>query len=118
MKIYKEKSHADSLDNTHITDKHEYDNTVSETPEIKEFGRGRAYRRHQRRRIILRKKAASLLLYGEDLYKGIDGKYSKGHIGCGCSLCKPTKGYLPSWKQEMQSAKWNQDLTDYYRESR
>lgn len=118
MKIYEEKSHADSLDNTSINDNHEYDNTVSETPEIEEPVRGRAYRRHQRRNKIRHKKDMAQLLYGEDLYKGIDGKYSKGHIGCGCSLCKPTKGYMPSWKQERQSAKWDQDLTDYYRESR
>jgi len=80
--------------------------------------RGRAYTRYQRAQKISHKKKLSWLLFDEDVYPKANGKYSKCHLGCGCSVCKPTKGYRPSEKQEMQSAKWNQDLADYYRESR
>lgn len=43
-----------------------------------------------------------------------DGKYSKGHIGCGCSLCKPDKRFCrPSWEDARKSAECTQDIIDY-----
>ena len=50
--------------------------------------RGRAYRRYRRHLAIVHKKDLSRRLIGEDWFQ-VDGKYSKGHIGCGCGLCKP-----------------------------
>ena len=76
--------------------------------------RGRAYRRYQRRRSIRHKKKVSYKAYGMDWYQGVDGKYSKGHIGCGCGLCKPDKrSGRPSMADEMKSAKWDQDLNEF-----
>ncbi len=49
--------------------------------------RTRAYRRDVRNRAIRRKKRVSNDVYGIDWFK-FDGAYSKGHIGCGCNLCK------------------------------
>lgn len=75
---------------------------------------GRAYRRYQRRRAILRKKGVSRRLYGMDWFS-VDGKYNKGHIGCGCGLCKPDKRFRrPSWEDERKSAKCTQEITDYW----
>lgn len=49
--------------------------------------RTRAYRREVRNKAIKRKKRVV-----DDIYAGYffrcDGMYSKGHIGCGCGLCK------------------------------
>ena len=54
--------------------------------------RGRAYRRYRRHLAIVHKKGLSRRLIGEDWFQ-VDGKYSKGHIGCGCWLCKPGKRF-------------------------
>lgn len=76
--------------------------------------RGRAYRRHQRRLAILRKKGLSKQIYGMDRFQGVDGKYSKGHIGCGCWLCKPDKRFRrPSWEDFRKSEVCLRDLRDY-----
>ncbi len=52
--------------------------------------RTRAYRRDVRNRAIRRKKRRSRAYYGLDWFK-VGGAYSKGHIGCGCGLCKYEK---------------------------
>ena len=66
--------------------------------------RNRAWRRYQRRRAIRRKKGVSGRIYGMDWFQGLDGKYSKGHIGCGCGLCKLGKRFRrPSWEDERKS---------------
>ena len=54
------------------------------------MSRNRAYRRDARKRAIARKKQVSHDVYGIDWFK-TDGAYSKGHIGCGCRMCKFTK---------------------------
>ena len=54
--------------------------------------RSRAYRRDMRNRAIACKKRLSHDVYGLDWFR-VDGAYSKGHIGCGCRLCKFTKFY-------------------------
>lgn len=87
-------------------------------------GRGISYRRNERAKHIARKKricnekmVAHPLIphkseknktyYTSDFSKDlpgewydVDGKYDKGKIHCGCPLCKPYKGYYPSWKQK------------------
>ena len=79
--------------------------------------RTRAYRRYQRRRAILRKKGLSKRIYLMDWYQGVDGKYSKGHIGCGCGLCKPDKRFRkPSWEDTRKTKKCQSDLEEYWRE--
>ena len=79
--------------------------------------RNRAYRRFQRRRAIARKKALSKSIYLMDWFQGVDGKYNKGHIGCGCNLCKPGKRFRqPSWEDERKTNVCKQDLNDYRRE--
>lgn len=62
--------------------------------------RTRAYRRYVRNRAIRRKKRRSLAYYGLDWFK-YDGAYSKGHIGCGCGLCKYEKHRGVSLKYEV-----------------
>jgi len=82
---------------------------------MKEYHRGRAYRRHQRARSIHRKKKLSYRVYGMDWFRGVDGKYSKGHVGCGCWLCKPDKRFRrPSWEHFKKTVKCEQDIKDYY----
>ena len=46
----------------------------------------------------------------------IDGKYDKGKIHCGCSICKPTKGYRPSGKEEMAVQKLKDKEKEYLKE--
>ena len=64
--------------------------------------RGRAYRRDHRNRAIRRKKRIVDAVYNGDYFKH-DGQYSKGHIGCGCGLCRPGKRFgepsLADWKK-------------------
>ena len=68
--------------------------------------RGRAYRRYQRVRSIHRKKRLSGHIYGMDWFQGTDGKYSKGHMGCGCWLCKLGKRFhQPSWRDYRKAVK-------------
>ena len=54
--------------------------------------RTRAYRRYVRAKAIARKKRIVNAVYGGYWFK-YDGQYSKGHIGCGCALCKYNKHY-------------------------
>ena len=49
--------------------------------------RTRAYRREARNKAVARKKRVVGDIYNGYWFK-YDGMYSKGHIGCGCSLCK------------------------------
>ena len=75
--------------------------------------RGRAYRRYRRHLAIVHKKDLSRRLIGEDWFQ-VDGKYSKGHIGCGCGLCKPGKRFRePSWADERKSAEYYRDIDDF-----
>ena len=48
--------------------------------------RDRAYRRYRRYLAIVHKKGVSRRIYGIDWFR-VNGKYSKGHIGCGCWMC-------------------------------
>ena len=76
--------------------------------------RTRAYRRYQRQRAIRRKKGVSRRIYGIDWFQGVDGKYSKGHIGCGCGLCKPEKRFRrPSWEEARKTAMCLRDIADF-----
>lgn len=52
------------------------------------MGRRNGYFRYQRHRAIARKKWIAEHAVGCEWY-AIAGKYSKGKIHCGCSLCKP-----------------------------
>ena len=54
--------------------------------------RTRAYRREVRNKAIARKKRVSKAVYHVNWFKK-DGQYSKGHIGCGCPLCKYNRHY-------------------------
>ena len=75
--------------------------------------RGRAYRRYRRHLSIVHKKGLSRRLIGEDWFQ-VDGKYSKGHIGCGCWLCKPEKRFRePSWADARKSAEYYRDIDDF-----
>lgn len=83
---------------------------------MKKSNRDRAYRRYQRRRAILHKKKVSKGIYCTDWFL-VDGKYSKGHIGCGCGLCKPGKRFRrPSWEDVKESAPKYQDIDDFWKE--
>ena len=76
--------------------------------------RGRAYRRYQRRRIIRHKKNVSRKAYFMDWFT-VDGKYDKGHIGCGCGLCKPGKRFgRPSWKDNRKTKRCLDDIKGYW----
>ena len=76
--------------------------------------RTRAYRRYQRRRRIAVKKARSFAVYGIDWFHGTDGKYSKGHIGCGCLLCKPERRFgAPSFADARQTKACEQDIREF-----
>ena len=76
--------------------------------------RTRAYRRYQRQRAIRRKKGVSRRIYGIDWFQGVDGKYSKGHIGCGCGLCKPDKRFRrPSLAEARKSKKYIWDIAEF-----
>ena len=75
--------------------------------------RGRAYRREQRNRAIRRKKRIVNAMYDGYYFKH-DGQYSKGHIGCGCGLCKPGKRFgEPSPAERRKSAPYLSDLKEY-----
>ena len=77
----------------------------------------REYRRYLRRRAIRKKKGVSQRVYGMDWYQGTDGKYSKGHIGCGCGLCKPGKRFRrPSWEDERKTAECRRDIEEFWEE--
>ena len=81
---------------------------------MKKNKRNRAYRLYQRKRAILRKKGVSRRVYGTDWFL-VDGKYSKGHIGCGCGLCKPDKRFQrPSWEDAKKTTRCIQDIVDYW----
>jgi hypothetical protein len=45
------------------------------------------FRRHQRQRVISRKKRISRKIYGERGFYEHDGQYSKGKIHCSCWMC-------------------------------
>ena len=76
--------------------------------------RGRAYRRYHRNRIIRRRKRIVDEVYFGYWYKH-DGQYSKGHIGCGCGLCKPGKRFgepsIADWKK---SSSYLRDIKEYW----
>ena len=75
--------------------------------------RNRAYRRYRRHLAIVHKKGVSRRIYGRD-YFSVDGKYSKGHIGCGCQLCKPEKRFRrPSWSDERKTSEFLRDISDF-----
>lgn len=75
--------------------------------------RGRAYRRYRRYLAIVHKKGVSRRIYGIDWFR-VDGKYSKGHIGCGCWMCKPGKRFRrPSWEDGRKAAEYLRDISDY-----
>lgn len=83
---------------------------------MEKSNRDRAYRRYQRRRAILHKKRVSRGIYGTDWFS-VDGKYSKGHIGCGCGFCKPGKRFRrPSWEDAKKSVPKYQDIDDFWKE--
>ena len=80
--------------------------------------RTRAYRRYQRRRAIRRKKETSRCVYGMDWFRGVDGKYSKGHIGCGCGLCKPVKRFrVPSWEDARKTEAFRREIREVLKEN-
>ena len=80
----------------------------------KENYRTRAYRRFQRNRAIRVKKGVSRRIYNMDWFS-VDGKYSKGHIGCGCWLCKPGKRFHePSWEDSKKTAWCRRAIEDYW----
>jgi hypothetical protein len=75
--------------------------------------RTRAYRREVRNRAITRKKNL-IHTWGFDWYD-CDGKYSKGKIHCGCSICKWGRKFgLPTLTTERELEKFHKDLEDYY----
>ena len=75
--------------------------------------KGRAYRRYRRYLAIVHKKGVSRRIYEMDWFR-TDGKYSKGHIGCGCWMCKPGKRFhRPSWEDERKTAECMRDISDY-----
>lgn len=75
------------------------------------MGRGLAFKREERLKVISRKKEICRSIYGSQYYK-FDGQYSKGKISCGCGLCKPYKGYYPSKrdKQKQNIAKFELNM--------
>lgn len=99
-------------------------------------GRDRRYRRIQRKKHINHKKAIchhqtthpvyinksgkNRMDFSQDIpmewYKH-DGQYSKGKIHCGCKLCKPYKGYYPSYKNERDDKFAKEDIEQYYRDA-
>lgn len=75
--------------------------------------RGRAYRRKQRNRAIQRKKRIVDAVYCGYWFK-YDGQYSKGHIGCGCGLCKLGKRFgEPSVADWRKSVPYLRDIREY-----
>ncbi len=77
--------------------------------------RVRAYTRYQRFRAIHRKKGLCERAFRLDWFCGVDGKYSKGQIGCGCGLCKPTKRFrYPSETDARKASKYARDLKDFW----
>ena len=67
--------------------------------------RTKVFRRFQRRRTIKRKKRVSWQIYGMDWFQGVEGKYSKGHIGCGCRLCKPDRRFRKASPADARKSK-------------
>jgi len=74
--------------------------------------RTRAYRRHQRERVIKRLSYISHALYGWEYYEH-RGAYSKGKIHCSCRMCResdfrgrhiPDKGELCSMMKMREQA--------------
>lgn len=79
--------------------------------------RGRANRRYQRNRAIHIKKGVSQRIYGMNWFP-VDGKFSKGHIGCGCWMCKPGKRFHePSWEDARKSEWCRKAIEEYWREA-
>ena len=102
---------------------------------IENNGRGRLYRRLQRKRHIKHKKnichhqtmhPTFINEYGRnraDLSREVpmewyehDGQYDKGKVHCGCKLCKPYKGYYPSGKDERLRNIARDKMRDWERE--
>ena len=76
--------------------------------------RTRVFRRFQRSRTIRRKKSVSRQIYGMDWFQGVDGKYNKGHIGCGCRLCKPDRRFRKASPADARkSAIYAKYIADY-----
>jgi len=73
--------------------------------------RGIAYRRNVRNKKIAYRKRICEKHYGWAYYE-YDGQYSKGKIHCGCRLCKPDKGYQPSWRDEKKKVIAEAELRD------
>ena len=79
--------------------------------------RTREYRRDIRNRKIARKKRVSREIYHMDWFP-IDGKYSKGHIGCGCKICKFSKHYNLPLLYEIKDKEYvNQWMKEFHNSS-
>ena len=88
------------------------------------MSRGLYYRRDVRNKTIARKKTICRNIYCGDtpkLYEEpiqgywykVDGRYSKGKIHCGCSICKPSKykGY-PTVRTMRETEKFEIELRE------
>lgn len=72
-------------------------------------------RRNETKKTIMRKRKICKILGYPD-YEW--NRYNKLHIGCGCGLCKPYKGYRHSSKQEREEYFSSLDMKEYFREVR
>ncbi len=75
------------------------------------MSRSRAYTREMRHKAISRKKYLSQHAFGLDWFR-VDGAYSKGHIGCGCKMCKYTKYYNIPLLYEMKDREYVKQYLD------
>lgn len=76
--------------------------------------RDRAYRRRERYNAITRKRSVAKDIYGSDCFK-FAGMYDKGHIGCGCDNCKPSKKFgEPSFEDRKKTEQCLSDISDYW----
>ena len=80
------------------------------------MGRGIAYKREMRNKVIARKKRIDRAVHAgvEGWYK-YDGQYSKGKIHCGCIICKYGKhtGY-PVLLEERHNEVFKYQLREFY----
>ncbi len=82
--------------------------------------RSRAYYRHERERVIHRKRKILLLLGGQWCYegwtKGAEGRLAKNKIHCSCPMCRMKSSEYPTMRDLRAMDRGNDMVREYLRE--
>lgn len=76
--------------------------------------RSRAYYRHQRKRVIKRKKRIYLEYWKVESMNFPEGKLDKGKVHCGCLMCKYEKHFnIEKIKDKAKKQSMKKEIDDY-----